>query len=294
MPDFSSEVSHFIVELDAAVEAHMGWTHRVMRCAVLHTSPGEDVLAPQAHTLCRFGHWFVTQRARFEKADAQNARRIEDVHRTMHDAISHICVDILAGRPGQVGDLEVFEQTQAELISLLAKFKTLFLANAMRLDALTGLPLRYGIEDEFTKAVKICHRNKILLFLAMIDIDHFKRINDTHGHPVGDVALRHLANTVKSTLRPEDSLFRFGGEEFLMLLHCQSPEAAAVAAQRIVNRVRNVPVLLPGGEPLKMTITIGLAQVNDDEAMGHAVERTDKALYAGKTAGRDRYIFAGD
>ena len=100
MPDFSSEVSHFIVELDAAVEAHMGWTHRVMRCAVLHTSPGEDVLAPQAHTLCRFGHWFVTQRARFEKADAQNARRIEDVHRTMHDAISHICVDILAGRPG--------------------------------------------------------------------------------------------------------------------------------------------------------------------------------------------------
>ena len=292
MPDFSREIADFTTELDAAVEAHMDWTRRVLRCAVLRAAPADDVLAPSAHTLCRFGRWFALNKAHFEKLDAQNTRRLEAVHQTMHDAIRSICADVLAGRAGQSTHLETFEQTQAELIKLLAGFKTQLLASAVRQDPLTGLPLRYGIENEFNQIQKNCRRNHTLFYIGMIDIDHFKQFNDLYGHPVGDIALRHLADTLKGIVRPNEPLYRFGGEEFLLMMQCQSPEGAAAAAQRFINAVRNAPVPVPQGEPLALTVTLGLARVGVDEAMASAVERADRALYAGKRAGRDRYVIA--
>lgn len=294
MPDFSPETADFIIELDAAVEAHIDWTRRVLRCAVLHTSPGEDVLAPMAHKLCRFGRWFASNQAHLDKLDAQNTRRLEAVHEIMHDAIRSICVGVLAGRLGQSIHLEAFEQTHSELITLLAKFKTQFLANAVQHDPLTGLPLRYGIKNEFIQIQKDCKRNNTLFYMAMIDIDHFKRVNDSYGHPVGDIALRHLADTLRSIVRPRETLYRFGGEEFLLLMQCQDPEEAAAAAQRLINAVRSAPVPIPQGKPLTLTVTLGLACVGDDEAMASAVERADRALYEGKRTGRNRYVIADD
>ena len=294
MPDLSHETTDFITELDAAVEAHIDWTRRVLRCAVLHTSPGEDVLAPLAHTLCRFGRWFVSKKAHFEKLDAQKTHRLETVHQTMHDAIRSICADVLAGRPGHDTHLEAFEQTQFELIKLMAEFKTQFLASAVRHDPLTGLLLRYGIENEFIQIQKYSRRNNTLFYIVIIDVDRFKHVNDRYGHPVGDIALRHLADTLKRIARPNEPLYRFGGEEFLLLMQCQAPEGAAAAAQRFINAVRSAPVPIPQGEPLALTVTLGLACVGDDEAMTSAVERADRALYEGKRAGRDRYVIADD
>lgn len=293
MPNFSSETSEFIDKLDAAVEAHMSWTRRVLRCAVLHESPGEDVFAPMAHTLCGFGHWFMSSRARFQKLDAPASERLDAVHQAMHGAIRSICADVLAGRPGRIADLDAFEQTQNELITLLSEFKTQFLANAARHDPLTGLPLRYGLEVEFLQVQKNCIRNGTQLYVGMIDADHFKRINDDYGHQAGDAALRHLATTLKGVIRLNEPLFRFGGEEFLLLMQCHTHDAATVAAKRIVDAVRNSPVPVEHGTPLPLTVTLGLAWVADEETMASAIERADRALYAGKQAGRDRYCIAG-
>jgi len=284
----------FIANLDAAVEAHLDWTRRVLRCAVLHEVPEEDVLAPLAHTLCHFGLWFAANRAHFEECDAESTRRLEDVHRSMHDAIRSICADVQAGRPGQRADLEHFEQTQSELIRLLADFKTTFLAIAVRHDPLTGLLLRHDLETDFIQMQKSCRRNSNLLYAVMIDVDHFKRINDHFGHPAGDTALRHLADTLKRSVRPDEPLYRYGGEEFLLLMQCHTPEEAVAPMERIVHAIRNAPVPIPHGEPLAMTVTMGLARAGDDEAMDSVVERADRALYRGKTAGRDCYVFADD
>ena len=292
MPELSSEIENFITELDAAVEAHLNWTRRVMRCAVLHTSPGEDVLDPLAHTLCRFGRWFVSRQSDFEKISRQNTQQLLTAHQAMHDAIRVICADVLAGRPGQSSNLDVFEQTQAELIELLAKFKTKFLATAARHDHLTGLPLRYGLEEELIQLQKLCQRNKSLLYAVMIDVDHFKRINDTYGHSVGDIALRHLADTLKRNIRPSEPLYRFGGEEFLLLMQTYSPEETALAAERLINVVRGASIMTPQGKPLAMTTTMGLSIVKGDEGLLGVIERADRALYAGKNAGRDRFVIA--
>lgn len=126
----------------------------------------------------------------------------------------------------------------------------------------------------------------------MIDVDHFKRVNDTYGHSVGDIALCHLADTLKRNIRPSEPLYRFGGEEFLLLMQTQSYEEAASAAERLINVIRGAPVMIPQSQPLALTATMGLSLVKEGEELSSVIERADKALYAGKNAGRNRYVIA--
>lgn len=286
------ETDTFIAELDAAVEAHMNWTRRILRCAVLRSTPGGDVLDPMAHTLCRFGAWFTANRVEFESLDASAARRVEVVHQSMHDAIRSLCAQVLAGQPGLNDDLDAFEASQAELINLLANFKTLILSNAVRQDPLTGLPLRYNIESDFALYQKEARRNRSLLYVVMIDVDHFKPINDTYGHQAGGLVLRHVANTLKQGLRGDEPLYRFGGEEFLWLLKCKSAEEARKSTRRILASVGTTPVPIDDEETLRLTITMGLALAGEMEDLSSAIKRADMALYEGKQSGRNRYVIA--
>jgi diguanylate cyclase (GGDEF)-like protein len=292
MPDLPAETDALVAELDAAVEAHMDWSRRILRCAVLRATPGEDVLDPMAHTLCRFGVWFTANRGEFEALDPASAQRLEQVHQAMHDAIRSLCTQVMAGQPGVTGDLDQFEASQAELINLLASYKTLILSNAVRHDPLTGLPLRYNVESDFALYQKEARRNRSLLYVVMIDVDHFKPINDTYGHQVGDQVLRHVANTLKQGLRADEPLYRFGGEEFLWLLKCKSPEEARKSARRILASVGTTPVPIDNGETLRLTITMGLAPAGEMEDLSSAIKRADMALYQGKQSGRNRYVIA--
>ncbi|MDP1594547.1 MAG: diguanylate cyclase [Gallionella sp.] len=283
-----TETEIFIIEFDAAMEAHMEWTRRILRCAVLQISPGDDVMSPDAHKLCRFGRWFILSRKHFDELDAEVVQHVEVLHQTMHDAIRSICNNVMKGAPGKLSDLDVFEQSQSELLTLLARLKTLTLSNAVRRDPLTGLPLRYGIERDFLLCMKDATRNHTLLYVVMIDVDHFKLINDTHGHPVGDLVLRHLADTLKHNLRTNDPLYRYGGEEFLWLMRCESVEAAHESAQRIVTIIQSTHVPIADSAP----VTLGMAKVSDEEDISGAIKRADLALYRGKKSGRNRYVIS--
>ncbi len=290
MPDLTPEIDRLITELDAAVEGVMDWTRRILRFAVLRASPEEDVLASKAHTLCQFWHWYSNNKAYFNAIDALATEHVERSHQAMHDAIRSICTDILAGLPGKHSDLLAFEQSQSELLGLLARFKTSILSNAARHDPLTGLPLRYGIEGDFALQQKDAQRNQNLLYVALIDVDHFKRINDSYGHPVGDRVLRHLAETMNRNLRSNEPIYRFGGEEFLWLMQCKSAEEAGRSAHRLLTTIRTTPVPIVKNQSVTLTVTLGMAQVGEHEELASALERADVALYKGKETGRDCYV----
>jgi len=290
MSELPQKTDTFIAEFDAAIEAHMEWTRRILRCAVLRISPGEDVMRPMAHTLCRFGCWFASNIPNFEVIDAGSVRRIEIAHESMHDAIRSICTDVMNGNAGQIADLESFEKSQSELLTLLATLKTLVLSNAAQIDPLTGLPLRHNIENDFILYQKDANRNGTPLYVTLIDIDFFKRINDTYGHPTGDIVLRHVADTLKHTLRGNDQLYRYGGEEFLWLMRCNSAEQAEHSARRAVISIRSTPVKISDLISLFPTITLGMTQVGKHENLSSAIKRADLAMYEGKNSGRDRYV----
>ena len=291
MSVFSSEIEDFVTEFDAAIEAHLDWNRRVLRCAVLRSSPGEDVLAPDADRRCRFGRWFVHARGALDRLDAAAADRVHRTHREMHAAVRRLCAAVLERGLGEAADLDAFEQTQSDLIAALAHLKTEVMAHSARHDALTGLPLRHGLEDEFGRRLGAAQRQAQDLVMVMIDIDHFKLVNDAHGHAVGDRALQHVAGLLQSHGRVGEPVFRYGGEEFLVLLQAAGRDEAGAATERLLQALRATPLRLVDGSLVVLRASAGLAVVGRHESMASAIERADHALYAAKASGRDRWMW---
>ena len=127
---------------------------------------------------------------------------------------------------------------------------------------------------------------------VMVDIDHFKKINDTHGHPVGDDVIREVATRLSDTVRPEDIICRYGGEEFVLTLPHTPTEGARTVAERIREAVQKIEVPSEQG-PVRFTVSIGVSTYASGEAFDQIVERADKALYASKQSGRNRVTVAG-
>ena len=286
-PVFAATTTAFIERLDAAIAAHMDWTRHILRCAVLRTRPGDDVMRADAHRLCAFGRWFAEERAAFVSLDPQRSVEVDRVHRAMHDAIRRICECVDSAQRGAESDLDDFETNQQALLRLLSELKTQVLTTAARRDPLTGLPMRYGIEQEFDLCRRDARRRGEGLYAVMIDIDHFKRINDSHGHPAGDAVLQRFAAILRAAARSDEPLYRFGGEEFLLLLRAPDVEAARAALTRVLDAVRAAR-FEHGATTLSITATIGAVRVSEDADMASAIEAADAALYQGKRDGRDR------
>lgn len=127
--------------------------------------------------------------------------------------------------------------------------------------------------------------------VLMIDIDHFKSINDRHGHPAGDAALRALVQTCKAALRAVDTVARWGGEEFLLILSGTGAAAAMSVAERLRTEIAAMGVAVPGGATIRLTVSIGVAEPAGGDA-GELLRRADEALYVAKTWGRNRVVRA--
>jgi diguanylate cyclase (GGDEF)-like protein/PAS domain S-box-containing protein len=150
-----------------------------------------------------------------------------------------------------------------------------------RSDALTGLPNRRALDEQLPREMARALRSASPLCLAIIDIDHFKTYNDSYGHLAGDTVLRDCAVAWDSELRGADTIIRFGGEEFLVVL----PDCAPIDAAEIIERLRAVT-------PDRQTCSAGLAQWRPGESVDDLVARADEALYRAKEAGRDRLVAA--
>ncbi|MBX3607885.1 MAG: diguanylate cyclase [Piscinibacter sp.] len=240
-------------------------------------------------------------------------------------ALQHVAVVFVTARSGVEFEVTGFDLGASDFIAkpiseplVMARVKTQLrvkqLTDELRrlssLDALTEVMNRRGFDEALEREWARARRNGAPVSLLMIDVDHFKRFNDRHGHPAGDAALRGVAQALRSaSLRPADVVARFGGEEFVMLL----PETPRAGAHRVAQRVhRAVRALgLPHGDSptaTEVTVSIGVSswdaesagwidtgpesRFQDDMARGMRpailVQAADQALYAAKRAGRNR------
>jgi polar amino acid transport system substrate-binding protein len=168
------------------------------------------------------------------------------------------------------------------------------LAEASRRDPLTGLGNRMHLDEQLPARLNLCARNGLPLVVAMVDIDHFKRVNDRHGHPVGDAALRAIAAELRAAFRREDDLLvRYGGEEFVVLLTGGSIEEAIAQLQAFRERVAGM-TLDAAGVPLRLTVSIGVQAVRPgvEDTPEALLQTADRALYLAKDEGRNRLVRA--
>jgi len=154
-------------------------------------------------------------------------------------------------------------------------------------DGLTGAFRRGYIEGELRRIVKGAQRKPSEFSVMLLDIDFFKRVNDEHGHSVGDDVLRSMAKLVQATLRENDLFGRWGGEEFIALMPDTGMAAAVDAAERVRKAIHTLQFAGARG-PFGVTVSIGVAQLEPEETADSLTHRVDKALYAAKHAGRDR------
>jgi diguanylate cyclase len=161
----------------------------------------------------------------------------------------------------------------------------------VRHDTLTGALNRRGMDEAVEREVARAKRRNAPMCLAMLDIDNFKKINDTYGHDTGDQALIHLAQVVRETLRPHDTLARYGGEEFVIILadtRLDDGVAAMVRVQRELTR----KFFMHNNEKLLITFSCGVAELAAEEEPPAAIKRADQAMYLAKRAGKNRVMAA--
>ncbi|WP_442776623.1 diguanylate cyclase [Sphaerotilus montanus] len=157
-------------------------------------------------------------------------------------------------------------------------------------DSLTGATNRRGFMDRLLRAQSEAEAQAEPLSLVMVDLDHFKRINDEHGHGVGDVVLREVAHRMRRQIRRADLLGRLGGEEFAILLPDTDLVGARTQAEHLLTALRSQPFPTAG----RVTASLGVAQWNGREAASSWLHRADLALYEAKHLGRDRLVVAED
>jgi two-component system cell cycle response regulator len=161
-------------------------------------------------------------------------------------------------------------------------------------DQLTGLLNRREFERLLHDGMDTAGRTGRSFGLILADIDHFKRVNDQHGHPAGDAVLREISNRLLAAVRNGDEVARIGGEEFAIIAQGADRETASEIAQRIAAAIRGTPVPAGDGLALPMSLSLGVAVFPEDRLpTGDVVAAADKALYQAKDSGRDRVVVFG-
>lgn len=209
----------------------------------------------------------------------------------------------LKAQSEKLGDITFYRNTrfrEHELANLEALMGTLVypLRNAMRYraaldqafkDPLTGAGNRIALDDNLSREMELAKRHNYELSLLMLDLDHFKAINDTFGHLVGDEVLKAVVKTIQKCIRQTDICFRYGGEEFVVLLNNANVGNARLIAERIRMGISDLCIETDQGV-LQATISSGLALLHPDDNVKDILRRADQALYKAKDTGRNKVI----
>lgn len=164
---------------------------------------------------------------------------------------------------------------------------------AAKIDPLTGAHNRTALDEIIMREIDFAQRNKTAMSVILIDLDHFKHINDAYGHTAGDEVLREFVTCCNQTLRSSDMLFRYGGEEFVVLLPGVNAAGTNQAAERVRNMIEK-HLFSSNQAQIPVTISLGTASLTAQDTITSIINRADKALYTAKNTGRNRVVSAQD
>ena len=196
----------------------------------------------------------------------------------------------LESRESMVAARKQVEEAEARIAALEARLRQM--NELVREDPLTGCLNRHGLEEVFAREAARADRRGTPLCVAMLDVDDFKRLNDTYGHLAGDAALRHLVQVARETLRTIDAVARSGGEEFLILMP-ETPAQDAAATMVRLQRTLTAHFFLHEHHTVLLTFSAGVALRRQDEPLDALLKRADRAMYAAKQSGKNRVTLDG-
>jgi diguanylate cyclase len=290
IPDAASHRSRheaIVTAIEKAVRGVDDRLERFHRSAVSKVRPDEDLLKLGSHGASEFGRWYEDRR--------QNPPLDQPAFETLvalHEALlNHLA--LLAERAWKSDKVPV-EEYDALLEKVSAfrdqaqRLAKAFQAAISDIDPLTGAQTRQVMQRDLKREIVRVRRSGSPACIALADIDHFKSINDTYGHGIGDQVLAAVSTALIDNLRPYDSVYRYGGEEFLLCLPDTGPEEARRVLDRVRARIAKEEFATEDGRTVALTVSFGVTLLNPRRPIPELVERADKALYTAKELGRNR------
>lgn len=276
-----------IQELDRIADAHLQWMTGYHRALLCGASPAPEVVAPDAHHSCPFGIWYRQLDLIEYQPWTSHLQRIDSLHRQMHESAAVLAESRSAAA--------IVAEAYDRFADHAYRFKTGVRALQMKLikdicliDHLTGVWNRSSLAQRLSEECDRMHRYGGSCCLSMMDIDHFKTVNDRHGHAVGDRVLQLVAATAQRRLRRFDSIFRYGGEEFLVCLPRASVAEAEASMERIRADIAGAALRLGDGQEIRVTASFGVSELRLATGVEECIDAADQALFMAKASGRNR------
>jgi diguanylate cyclase (GGDEF)-like protein len=283
MPSFLTPGS-----LSQAIDDHIAWLTDWHRLAFLEISSRTEQaknLAPPAS----FNAWYESALKSLPQ-DQPSIDRLATLHDQLHQLAKLVLMKTPEGQPVARVEYEDVIAKHNELIQGLRRLERAFSVAASGLDLLTGLRSRVGLLEDLGREYSRFMRNGRPFCITMIDIDHFKAVNDTYGHDAGDRVLASVADFISRTFRPFDDAYRLGGEEFLVCLKEIDLATGLKVLERVRGNLEKMPIALMNGPAITITASFGLVMSVDDIAVEDMLHRADQALYRAKNQGRNRIV----
>lgn len=273
-------------ELENAIAAHLGWFKQFNRALVCGSCVDVEIDA-DAHLHSAFGVWYYTK-AHPVLADLPAFQDIAGLQQAMHGCARRAMEAIKSGKNPSAQLHDECVDCALNLNTKLRQLQLDIIGDLLGTDSLTGCYTRRGMIVRLQAEQERALRLQRPCSLCLMDFDHFKRINDQHGHPAGDAVLKQGMRLVAGVLRKYDIVFRYGGDEFLLCLPGTPVADAALVVDRIRSGLEKMPIMLPSRERIHVTASFGLAEVRSDKPVEDCIAQADEALLSAKQNGRNR------
>jgi diguanylate cyclase (GGDEF)-like protein len=280
------DAEEIVRKLAPALHEHGGWVRRIQMALACRTAPDPEDLLPDSHLRSAFGRWLAEEKSEHIRRHPEYLAA-SDYHRRAHELARGLCQKLREANRVDRSDYDAFTEVVDRLDrSIDAMVKELW--DLLRhIDPLTGVATRFAMLPRLKQERERIHRTGRECSICMVDLDHFKAINDTFGHQAGDAVLEQVSNYLSRNLRRYDQVCRFGGEEFVLMLPDTTPEEALPVVDRLREGLARQPVSLPDGSVIHVTASFGIAPLNAEQSVEDSIDKADKAMYVAKQAGRN-------
>lgn len=285
--DLSREdLQGMLAQLEQAHINHQQWFAATMRTITCRLPADQHDLGSKAYQGCRFGQWYYSK-APEKLRDYPGFIALGEAHKFMHQLATKLLIESQAGNLVKSFDYDNFsnalERMRLEISALVRELENMLYNH----DSLTGAITRFGILPAFREQQTLIMRGVQSCCIAMVDLDNFKKINDLRGHLAGDRVLSESVHYMIEHLRPYDKIFRYGGEEFLILMQHTELAVCYDMMDRLREGLAAMPINFDDKEPIHITASFGVVLLDAYAPVETSIDRADKAVYAAKAAGRN-------
>jgi len=276
-----------IRELDQAIYSHGRWYKELTRSIICRLSHDQRDMNNYSYRQCHFGQWYYNSILTDNLHNHPTFISIEKEHIQMHKLAIKLLTASSNNEPISPMDYDSFAGALDRLRLNINTLKHEIEETLYNHDPLTSVRNRVSMMSDLRQIHAMVKRNIQNATIVIMDIDHFKVVNDTYGHPVGDKVLKAVAEFVLEHTRPYDQVYRYGGEEFLLCMGDTDVETAKMIIDRLREELSHFTAVWEDTVSISVSASFGLSMLEADSTVEDAIEKADEALYVSKKSGRN-------